>query len=436
MSLFKRCSVISSMASMLLSLTLWVVPSESLASTELPPAVPSTRQGWYPTPSPTKMEPAMEGSTIEDERSMFQATVVMSVSSDILLATEEQVMEFSQAFLTAWNRWEDNNPDVCDPLLRVLTSVTNIQTGFVYSRRQRQRRQLDSINVTEYSNSSNGSRQHRDMQEEEENEEEQEPPSSSSTPALINLDHRVPFVDFLLGFDGSCNQCGDNDPLFADDVSNRFLQMESVGEVVPECSGTEFRAPTEQECLNLFLEEIDELEFVTDVVSLKQVYSQPCPAPTNDFDSGTEGESFVLDVSPFLERPSRFDSGWQAFSNALVEFTNPDVLLEYYVEFQQGYCDPLFRKVDSAEFVVANVEDAQTTLTMFGLDGECRGCSSLFDDRRRHQMLRRMDDHHGKRMLQTEELCWCNWDSAPQAPTRQEFETFLSNKFLEVASGS
>ncbi|KAL3907353.1 MAG: hypothetical protein SGILL_008913 [Bacillariaceae sp.] len=348
-------------------------------------------------------------------------------ASDFLLATNQQVLDFSQIFLDSYNSWEELNPAVCDPLLRVLVNVTFTARGFTANRRL----QHDDDNPP----------QQRDLQR-------RPGRRRGPRPSIVNFENDD--VDFLLSFSGTCDGCETGDQLF-NDVSNRRLR--NLRTLQSACTGSELRAPTEEEILDLFQSNIQNLTYVSEVSDLREVTNETCPSDDNRFSATADETTFTLTG---VKRFSPTNAA--SFGNALNVLTDRRAMIAFHEEFMQGFCDPQYRTITRAGFGTADLEtssDGTTTtvvLTFTVLDGTCRGCTDLFDDVslvRRQRRLRRLggDDvgsslvsSHtqqaiSQRSLQSGgERCWCSTQATQRAPTKEEFEVFLAAKFNELVT--
>ena len=62
----------------------------------------------------------------------FQATVSLTVGDSVL--TEQEV---ARRFVESYNKWEETNPNVCDPFQRQFTSIDSLEAVPVDTRRLR-----------------------------------------------------------------------------------------------------------------------------------------------------------------------------------------------------------------------------------------------------------------------------------------------------------
>jgi hypothetical protein len=64
---------------------------------------------------------------------VFQATILLSVSEDILTATSNQAMIFQTNFVTSYNQLQSQPQDdaiVCDPYHRILNEILGYNPNF------------------------------------------------------------------------------------------------------------------------------------------------------------------------------------------------------------------------------------------------------------------------------------------------------------------
>ena len=60
---------------------------------------------------------------LAEERTNFNATVVVTVSADVLCATQEELFLLEKTLAEAYNQLNVFNPSLCDPFSRIITDV-------------------------------------------------------------------------------------------------------------------------------------------------------------------------------------------------------------------------------------------------------------------------------------------------------------------------
>jgi hypothetical protein len=361
------------------------------------------------------------------EVDVFQATLLMSVSDDIVTATIEQSTLFQNNFLGSYNQLQ-NDPAVCDPFGRDLNDVVGYDP--------------------EFSPNSGGAQRTRRLQarmipllDDEEGDSFVIPESLRRQLQSFGGRSRNQ-TRVLLQVSGTCTDCSSDMNIFSNDVSNRrrttrLLQDDldlAQGTTCPP--GSEIRTPTTEETVLVFNENNNASGLPYETTGIAQLFPQTCPAPLNDFAPDTY--TFTLDLNP-LTVPNF------AFHDTMRYLTTEDYLSQYYNEFlSEGYCDPLYRYITQVDYVSSQI--LQRTQITYRIGGICRGCVDLFSNqtlppapttptepsvRRRGRQQRKLSKQ--PRLLQ-EDQCWCASGVFGRPPTQAEFEEYLTRKFLDLSA--
>jgi hypothetical protein len=437
-----------------------VTPSESPTTTSESPTTDT--QSLQPSLQPS-LVPSIEQFERNSTRTIFEAAVVMVVSDNFLSASQAEVMAFSQLFLFTFNQWETLNETACDPFQRMLVNITETQRNFEYSRRGRRDLEepqggvltdLDKDHVVGIRNLQDSTSVWPSLA-----------PSQSMVPSQSNVPSSAPtfgltfnrvdgYSDFFLGVSGTCDGCESDDRLFDDAVAvatYRRRKLHKIRSLQESCAeDNDLRAPLAREILEHFRVVLEAMGLPYDVINLREVLSEACPAPSNAFTATSEESTYTILTNAAITS--------DGLNNALGTLTDPTTFVAIFAQFTEDYCDRLYRRLTVAVSGTSEVsiegDTVIITLSFQSLEGVCRGCENLFGIpigvkqrylREGNEKVAVMDSARspqGKlqssvtsRTLQ-EDLCWCNTNAIPRAPVQDEFELYLTAIFEKIVGAS
>ena len=72
------------------------------------------------------------------------------------------------------------------------------------------------------------------------------------------------------------------------------------------------------------------------MINLREVYSEPCPAPRNEFIATSEESTYTIltDAAITIE----------GLNKALEFLTDPDIFVAIHDQFMEDYCDEQYRR--------------------------------------------------------------------------------------------
>lgn len=387
---------------------------------------------------------------MDSTKQVFESTVVLTVSNNINLATELELTTIGQNFVDSYNLGQAD-PSVCDPFNRTLTGVVKIQPAFTYSRRRGLEVEDNNSALPAAASSSEAASSDRDLQ---------------FVSSRLNFRNSPPilngFSSLMLVVSGTCSDCeATSDAALFDDVSGRRLVEDVSSDRKVEAGPVHIRSlqtyvcdpltatstsTTETAVLDIltFQNEVDGLS-TYEVSNITQISERACALPINEF--GLDTYTFKLTIPP-LDFPK------MTFHDTMYHLTALNNFGEYFNDYStRVYCDPLYRRITVSNFVGAEVHVDHTIMT-FIVGGTCNGCTDLWGglSTRRQLSLRRTSSRSLKsnkvrrltwkqQQKQRQEerklqgSCYCNHDVEypDRGPIQMEFETYMSEKFFELA---
>jgi hypothetical protein len=332
-----------------------------------------------------------------------------------------------------------------------LVNITETKRKFEYSRRRRNLEQLQDV-----------AEDHDERRRQLQNSSsipptlapsQRDAPSSAPTFALTFNIEDDSYSNFFLGFSGTCDGCESDIRLFDDAVAiatyrrRRLSDMRSLQETCTE-GNNDLRAPLAREILEHFRINLEALGLPYDVINLREVFREACPAPGNAFTATSEESTYTILTDAAITS--------DGLSNALAVLTDPTAFVGLHGQFMEGYCDRFYRRLTTAVSGSSDLsiegDTVIITLSFQSLVGTCRGCENLFgsltDLRQRHlregaekqstSRSRRasfLPTRFRSRTLQ-ERFCWCNTNATPRGPIQDEFELYLTAMFEKIVGMS
>jgi hypothetical protein len=380
--------------------------------------------------------PIVDGEQVDGTppQQTFESTLILSVSANIVVATDDELALLAQNFIDSYNIGQ-TDPAVCDPFERVLEGVSKIQTGFNHRRRNQEVFNNTNINITQ----------------------------GTITPVFTDIKNSPPIItglsNLLLVVTGRCSGCSSGTMLFnevsgrrlvGEESSNGMAQERSLQTVAPSAPTACTSGPSTTAVLAILAEQnaLDGLS-AYEVFDITQIEDGSCPAPSNTFTNQTY--TFTLEIPP-LSFPQ------MTFHDTMYHLTEENNFGEYFNAFTTlGFCDPLFRRINIYDFVGAEVGVDRTIMT-FVIGGTCNGCSDLWGGpaatRRRRSLRqeavsskrkgrkgrgqRKLSAKHDQQLqqgrnLQSDDICYCAEGVLPRGPSKEEFEAWLTEKFFSIA---
>ena len=377
------------------------------------------------------------GTSSTSGSNIFTATIVVTFSSDILSATQEELDSLGQVVLAIYNRENVFNSELCDPNWRFVYSV-DVQTDFEFSRRHRRTLESDESGGLDVQQHPVHSLRGRVLVDDTD-PSTSTAPSSAPTSTVVLEDQ---FADLLFTITGSCSDCDDDLNLLSDDVVGRrrlSSKTRNLQELVPEdatcaCSvDADPRSPTADELLAELDVAVNNLSYVSDAINVVEVDVERCSEELEIFETL---QTVSFDVAAVF--------GSEAVPTTEIEEA---FVCTYNRLITQQFCDPAYRTAMSATCIDEQIGSGTDSTFTFAVDMKCHNCTGIFDresvdvdptvfstSRDAGKKRRFLSESQGR--FENNGQCYCASNGPRRAPTRAEFEAVFNLCVLEPPTSS